>query len=354
MGVPPELDESDFEELGDFINVVPDMDFVPEHGDKGNEAVGLVDEVLAGSILPEFPQITEHRASTEDIPEADFAPSLFIEPVLAPTSPQPSSADHPPTQIGAHHMTDISEDIREENEEEGEGVTGSGSTSAAQTPPSEVIQGLRISTVPASPSILASASPSARRLSLSASPLPPMAALPTERISLLVIDEQRHDGSHLPEKDAPHSRDSSPVVGMGGRIGTGWNYAASTGSAGSDSVYDAVAERGPGNPLFPTSFARLALGPTLQAKYVLLLPCLAVLTFAVRNADSDPFGSCLFSNLSMRSLTVPPPPVYGNNPHVIRMAMRGRRALPSWAEGWDPLKHKYALTLASGSSVGGY
>jgi hypothetical protein len=27
-------------------------------------------------------------------------------------------------------------------------------------------------------------------------------------------------------------------------------------------------ERGPGNPLFPTSFARLALGPTLTAKYV--------------------------------------------------------------------------------------
>lgn len=276
LGVPPELDESDFEELGDVINVIPDMEFVaPERGDNADQATGLVDEVLAGSMSPEFSHIAEHRAATEDIPEADLAPSLSIEPVLAPTSPQPPSADHPPTRIGAHRMTDISEDIREENEEEGEGGSGSGPATAAQSPPSEVIQGLRISTVPASPSILASSSPSARRLSLSASPLPPMAALPTDRISPLVIDEQRRDGSQSPEKDAQHSRDSSPVVGMGGRIGTGWNYAASTGSAGSDSVYDAVAERGPGNPLFPTSFARLALGPTLQAKYVISLFSLA-------------------------------------------------------------------------------
>jgi hypothetical protein len=44
-----------------------------------------------------------------------------------------------------------------------------------------------------------------------------------------------------------------------------WSYAAS--SASSD-VYDVAGERGPGNPLFPTNFAKLALGPTLTAKYV--------------------------------------------------------------------------------------
>ena len=33
--------------------------------------------------------------------------------------------------------------------------------------------------------------------------------------------------------------------------------------------YDAVGERGPGHPIFPTSFANLALGPTLQAKCVI-------------------------------------------------------------------------------------
>lgn len=284
LGVPPELDESDFEDLGDDIQVVPDMDFVHGRGD-GDEATGLVDEVLAGSMSPEFPHIAEHHASAEDIPEANLAPSLSIEPVLAPKSPLPLVADHPPTRPGSHRMTDISEDIREENEDEAEGGSGSGPATAAQSPPNEVIQGLRICTVPASPSILASASPSARRLSLSPSPLPPMAALPMDKISPLVIDEQQRDGSHSPEKDPQHSRDSSPVVGMGGRVGTGWNYAASTGSAGSDSVYDAVAERGPGNPLFPTSFARLALGPTLQAKYVLLLHSAHRLWSAVRNAN---------------------------------------------------------------------
>ena len=44
-----------------------------------------------------------------------------------------------------------------------------------------------------------------------------------------------------------------------------WSYAASNASS---EAYDVVGERGPGNPLFPTSFARLALGPTLTAKYV--------------------------------------------------------------------------------------
>ena len=44
-----------------------------------------------------------------------------------------------------------------------------------------------------------------------------------------------------------------------------WSYAASNASS---EAYDGAGERGPGNPLFPTNFARLALGPTLTAKYV--------------------------------------------------------------------------------------
>lgn len=34
----------------------------------------------------------------------------------------------------------------------------------------------------------------------------------------------------------------------------------------SERLYDPVGDRGPGNPLFPSNFARLALGPTLSAK----------------------------------------------------------------------------------------
>ena len=51
---------------------------------------------------------------------------------------------------------------------------------------------------------------------------------------------------------------------MGSLGGRRWSYAASNASS---EVYNVVGERGPGNPLFPTSFARLALGPTLSAKY---------------------------------------------------------------------------------------
>jgi hypothetical protein len=50
-----------------------------------------------------------------------------------------------------------------------------------------------------------------------------------------------------------------------GSLGRRWSYARS--NASSSEVYNVVGERGPGNPLFPTSFARLALGPTLSAKY---------------------------------------------------------------------------------------
>ena len=43
-------------------------------------------------------------------------------------------------------------------------------------------------------------------------------------------------------------------------------------SNASSEAYDVAGERGPGNPLFPTSFARLALAPTLTAKYVFFFP----------------------------------------------------------------------------------
>lgn len=82
-------------------------------------------------------------------------------------------------------------------------------------------------------------------------------------------------------------------------------------------------ERGPGNPLFPTSFARLALGPTLTA-----------------------------NNPALRSRDFPPQPAF-SNPHAIREGvLRGRRGKPSWADGWDPMNHEYAITASEGSGGG--
>lgn len=100
-----------------------------------------------------------------------------------------------------------------------------------------------------------------------------------------------------------------------------WSYAASNASS---EAYDGAGERGPGNPLFPTNFARLALGPTLTA-----------------------------NNPALRSRGHPPAPAF-SNAHDIRMGvMRGRRGKPSWADGWDPMKHEYAVTASEGS-VGGH
>lgn len=82
--------------------------------------------------------------------------------------------------------------------------------------------------------------------------------------------------------------------------------------------YDVVAERGPGNPLFPSSFARLALGPTLSA-----------------------------NNPALRSPSAPPVSAY---PHFHSVPRQHRKA-PSWTEGFDPQNQEYAVSVASGSSV---
>ncbi|KAG9120121.1 hypothetical protein FRC07_004528 [Ceratobasidium sp. 392] len=67
---------------------------------------------------------------------------------------------------------------------------------------------------------------------------------------------------------------NSPAAAGGGG-GGGWNSPLSTGGGGGGwnsplsgpkDTWNPVTERGPGNPLFPSSFARLSLGPTLSAK----------------------------------------------------------------------------------------
>ncbi|CAE6470925.1 unnamed protein product [Rhizoctonia solani] len=58
------------------------------------------------------------------------------------------------------------------------------------------------------------------------------------------------------------SGSNSPVGGGGGG---GWNSPLSRGTRGSRGAWDPATERGPGNPIFPSSFARLSLGPTLSA-----------------------------------------------------------------------------------------
>jgi len=58
------------------------------------------------------------------------------------------------------------------------------------------------------------------------------------------------------------------------------------------------------------------------------------------------------SNPALRSRNFPPAPAF-SNPHAIRAGvLRGRRGKPSWADGWDPMKHEYAVTTSEGSGGG--
>lgn len=198
-------------------------------------------------------------------------------------------------------MHDISEDVREgssENEDE------EPDQPASSMHPRETIQGLRISTGPAPPGLFATESggqihSSPRAMTMSAA-LPPTQVL----------------GENV------------PPLQRSGSMGSSFRRWSSASSNTSSEAYDAVGERGPGNPLFPISFARLALGPTLTA-----------------------------NNPALRSREYPPASAF-SSPHAIRGELRGRTSKPSWAEGWDPTTHEYAVTAsevtASEGSVGGH
>jgi len=244
LGAPPELDPDGFEAdtfTGDSTLTFKDL------------GLDVSVDVPAPRIESPLPHPdTEPQPTPDHVSESNTSASagdsepvvstLSIEPVLITSSPV-AEHDHPPTRPGGHRMHDISEDVREgssENEDE------EPAEPASSSPPREIIQGLRISTGPAPPGLFATESGRASALSRAMS-----TTAATQQQSTEV------PGEH-PSPPGPKRRDS---VGSTRRR---WSYAASNASS---EVYDAVGERGPGNPLFPTNFAKLALGPTLTAKY---------------------------------------------------------------------------------------
>ena len=69
-----------------------------------------------------------------------------------------------------------------------------------------------------------------------------------------------------------------------------------------------------------------------------------------RDCSTD--NSTSHSNPALRSRNLPPASAF-SNPHAIRAGvLRGRRGKPSWADGWDPMKHEYAVTASEGSGGG--
>lgn len=200
LGVPPELDHDEEESLLGNYALPRSPINIPR--------VNLDSTMLDTDVFePDSPVVgtssqSVHVSSSPDGSDLE----LSIEPVV-PAAPPPPSAVDPTT--GAN-MTSLQE-VREEDEDEGEGGDKKDSLSASLD-----VQGLRISTSPSQPS---------------------------------------------------HSPALTPMVV--GSLGSGRGVSPSPRRlSDSDSMYDALSERGPGHPLFPSSFAHLSMAPTLRARWV--------------------------------------------------------------------------------------
>ncbi|CUA71075.1 COPII coat assembly protein sec16 [Rhizoctonia solani] len=204
------------------------------------------------------------------------------------------------------------EQIGEEEEEEGgEDDKDDNSTGADKTPePDSPVVGLRIMTAPMSPGFHPAHTPASNAAG-SPSPAPMTGETTPGGIPILAAGTGSGTASPAPASPSPSihqflgpplpkarggawisplsntiSTGGKGLSGMGGRSGAGWNSPTSgsgwnspvsgggaggwnsplsRGNRGSRGAWDPATERGPGNPIFPSSFARLSLKPTLSA-----------------------------------------------------------------------------------------
>lgn len=226
LGIPPELDIDHIEPEEDPLAAyLPPPIPIPRHGISVNShGIPLDSGMLDSDVFePDSPVVASSASAAAaaaatvvnpvvdieslDSPEVSDL-ELSIEPVLAVPPPPPSAVD--PT-TGAN-MTSLHEVLEEDEDEDQADETASvgGSSAAGST---IEVHGLRISTAS-----MASYSPNLDPNSLGA-------------------------GSF----GAGRGASPSPV-----RIDT-------------EGAYDALTERGPGHPLFPSSFAHLSTGPTLRS-----------------------------------------------------------------------------------------
>ncbi|KAJ6485641.1 hypothetical protein C8R45DRAFT_278204 [Mycena sanguinolenta] len=332
LGVPPELDveyteaeyhdvfESDSESEGVLEMAKKSPEDSEDLGDSPADGKSVESSPGAsrrGTFPPGFSQ-TSTSSSTPTIltqlptPHNDetyftFSPNeltpsvsgVIIEPVIA-SSESVLSPNPPPLSLPASLSGDAAGlgDIGEEDEEET--VTPPGETApsgeAVESEPPQV-HGLRIST-PGTPML--PYSPSLRSATTGA---------PLRSPSFSARDSSR-----------PHSP-TFMRSGSSGSLHRSGSFGSVRSVSSLDVPYDPVADRAPGNPLFPSNFARLAVGPTLAA-----------------------------NNPALRSPTLPPQSKYGSGvtrSSSTRSMDRGNRFRRSWGHGDD-----YAVTIASGSSAG--
>lgn len=276
LGVPPELDNDESD--GD----VNDHYVVEWHSHTID-----IDET-EGHTARASPEILDHHDLAYSPEEFDLdsesnALSLSIENIMSPSSglggypsnPPPvslsnssGSLSHSPhtSEVGLQNISEDQEEADQENaalQPEGSPerkatVTQDDYTTARSVEePREqsTIQGLKISTtsIPSSPMMpsvsspmmFSSSSPSLHPLSRSGDSSPPNRGLQ---------GSPNRSYSVLPSSPFKSKRTSS---------------FGSIHSNSSSAAYDPVGDRVPGNPIFPSNFARLAVGPTLRAKSVL-------------------------------------------------------------------------------------
>ncbi|KAB5591413.1 hypothetical protein CTheo_5130 [Ceratobasidium theobromae] len=258
---------------------------------------------------------SEHANSDEE-----HEPEAWVEPVF-PTGPGSArgsvsnspthyfSANQPVTGLGGGRGDTKSwtgsvsgrsdggrmELIGEEEEEEEEGEQKSPAAEKTPEPESPVV-GLRIMTSPMSPGFHPTAHPVGSSAGTgtgtgdntpsavaagSGTTSPAGPASPTPSIHQFLgppLPNKNHGGAWIsPLSNTISTGGTRGLSGLGGRSGAGWNSPtpggggwnsplgrrASRGSRGE--AWNPVTERSPGNPIFPSSFARLSLGPTLSA-----------------------------------------------------------------------------------------
>ncbi|KAJ3529709.1 hypothetical protein NM688_g7816 [Phlebia brevispora] len=272
LGVPPELDtdESELEEDPLAAYLPPPIPIPGLPLSRGALNTGMLDADVFepdSPVVPSGPSAAAGRSVDVEVPASPGVSELelSIEPVVAAPPPPPSNVD--PTT--GSNMTSLHE-VREEDEEEQEPEDGNESAGSSQVSSNAEVHGLRISTSASIPSYSPNLDP-----------------------------ESLGPGSFGAGKGAS----PSPV-----RLDT------------NEGTYDALTERGPGHPLFPSSFAHLSTGPTLRA-----------------------IGRA-------QSVSYPPPPAFTSLRRAdsqSAMMARGRNARPEWARGWDAAKHEDAITTSS-------
>lgn len=228
FGIPPELDTDEpyppEDPLAAYIQATRSPIAIPQ----GPPRVGLNSQMLDMDVFEPDSPVVSASMSGSGIIHAPPSPissdlELSIEPVL-PSAPPPPSAVDPTT---GSNMTSLHE-VREEDEEDADAGLEAPSSLAKSlggtSPVPSDVQGLRISMSSSQPAY---------------SPVL-----------------------------GPHSAGAGSLT-SGASVGRGMSVSPSprrlSVSSDREGVYDALNERGPGHPLFPSNFAHLSNAPTLKS-----------------------------------------------------------------------------------------